>query len=254
MNVLIVEDEAAARRSLKSLISKYLPAANIVGEITSVQQGITWFKANLAPDVIFMDIELTDGSSFTILENIDVQSYIIFVTAYDQYAIHAFNFNSINYLLKPIDEEKFAIGIDKLNREINRSTTLPGTELIAQLKALGKESTHKNRFLVKRGNKFVSVEAKDVAYFCMRNELTTLITHDNQSFVMNSTLEQLENQINPSSFFRLNRQFIASINAVSSVETYFKSKLIVKLTPESSDDVIVSQEKASSFKAWLDGN
>jgi len=253
MNVLIIEDEVAARRSLNLLVSKYHPSSNIVGEITSIQEGVTWFSKNEAPDVIFMDIELTDGKSFAILEKVEVSSYIIFVTAYDEYAIQAFNFNSINYLLKPIDEEKFALGIVKLEKEINRSNAFPSAELVAQLKEMGQKKAYKNRFLAKRGNKFVSVEATDVAYFCIRNELTSLVTHDNQAFVVNTTLEQLDSQLNPTQFYRLNRQFIANINAIASVENYIKSKLFVKLLPEVADDVIVSQEKASSFKAWLDG-
>ncbi|MGD1842385.1 MAG: LytR/AlgR family response regulator transcription factor [Thermonemataceae bacterium] len=252
LNVLIVEDEAPAARRLQKLIQEIVPDWCILDVIDSVEDATSWLKTHENPQLIFMDIQLADGISFHIFEHISVKVPIIFTTAYDEYAIKAFQVNSIDYLLKPIDKQALKDSIHKFQELF--STAAPSTTnldlLLTQLQE--RKLSYKDRFLVKMGDRLVSIEQNQVAYFMAEDKIVLLVTSDEKRFAIDYTLEKLENLLNPKAFFRLNRKFIARFNAISQVHQYFNGKLKVELVPLPPTEVLVSREKSAVFKGWLD--
>ncbi|MBU1101517.1 MAG: LytTR family DNA-binding domain-containing protein [Bacteroidetes bacterium] len=254
MKVLIIEDELPAAKRMAKLL---LEIDNNI-EILDIKDGITssvdWFKNNPPPDLVFMDIQLSDGLSFEIFEHVQLTSPIVFTTAFDQYAIRAFKVNSIDYILKPIDKndvrkslEKFKTLTTPNNHEQNNS------ELISLIKNLKENKpVFKSRFLVKTGNSYIKVSIDQCAYFTVENKLTYLITFTGKKHLIDPTLEDLGNQLDPQKFFRANRQFIISIDAIKDVHTYFSGKLKIHLKVETKEDVIISRAKATMFKEWID--
>lgn len=253
MNLFIIEDEAAATRQLKRLCEKYLPEFEIAGAVKSVREAISWLSVNPIPEVIFMDVELTDGQSFDILKEVDIKSFVIFTTAYDQFAIKAFDLNSLAYLLKPINEDHFKKAIKKLREQL--STSVVPTNWQALLSALPQPTVndYKERFLVKHGSKLISLSESQIAYFHREDNVVIVYTKDGSKFNISHSLDELEQLLDPKYFFRINRSFLARINAISQIHDYFNSKLKLKLSPTAATDVIVSKEKSSVFKKWLDG-
>lgn len=251
MRVLIIEDEKAAFENLKSMIHVYDSGIEIVGWVTSIKEAINWFRNNPVPDLLFLDIYLSDGLSFELFKQIDLKTPIIFTTAYHQYAIQAFEANSVDYLLKPFKQER-------LNQSLDKFKTFHSAidqELLQRLKQVLKKDTfettnYKERFLVKSGNKLFAIDTDEIAYF-YRDELVFLITFDKNKFIVEYSLDELEKMVHPKQFFRTNRKLVVNIKAVQSASMYSKSKLLVKLHPDFFEDVIVSQEKASYFKKWL---
>ncbi|MFD2034306.1 LytR/AlgR family response regulator transcription factor [Belliella marina] len=250
MNILIIEDEKPAAKRLMQLIGQELPEAKLTGNIDSIESAIDWITSNPDPDLIFCDIQLADGLSFSIFENVEVNSPIIFTTAFDQYAIKAFKLNSIDYLLKPIDpaELKHAIGKfqqlnDRPSFDINKIREIFQTE----------SKTYKSRFLVKIGEKIQSIQASEASYFYSEERITFLKTFEGKKFILDYTLDQLENMLEPKQFFRLNRKYISSFPSISEIHTYSNSRLKIILKDCSDNDILVSREKVTAFKAWLDG-
>lgn len=258
MTVLLLEDEYPAAERLQRLLLQAAPEARVVAVLDSVAAGLAWLTENLPPDLILADIHLADGLSLELFERTVVQSPVIFTTAYDAYAIRAFKTNSIDYLLKPIKLPELTAALTKLRQWQTPAAPAP-TDATAQrlerlLDSLPRPAqSYKARFLVRSGEQLLPLPAGQVAWFQSRHEVTTLTALDGRRFVVDYTLEQLESLLDPRQFFRLNRQFVAHLPAVQRLHPYFNGKLKLDLAPSPADEVIVSREKASAFKQWLEG-
>ena len=208
-----------------------------------------WLESNAIPDLIFCDIQLADGISFKIFEEIPVLSPVIFTTAFDHFAIQAFKVNAIDYLLKPLDPEALDKAVDKFKRQ-QIKTSLD----LNMLKDLitGKEKNFKSRFLVRFGEKIQSIPTEEVAFFFSEERVTFLQTHSGKKYVIDYTLEQTESMVDPKKFFRLNRKFLVTLSSISDIITYSNSRLKVILTKCENQDTLISREKVSDFKHWLD--
>jgi two-component system LytT family response regulator len=255
MDIFIIEDEPMASKLLAKLIKDADPDMNIVGTADNVASAVKWFQENKHPDLIFSDIELLDGQSFEIFNTIEITSPIIFTTAYHDFALKAFNVNSIDYLLKPINKvdvkkalDKYKVLKDKMSTTSNSNEILKG--LIESISS--EKKTYKSRFLVKMGDRLVSLTNDQIAYFYSEDKLVFVQTIENKKYPVDFSLDELELTIDPSMFFRLNRQFISNINAIMSIHSYFNGKLKLTLKPAIEKEVLVSREKASIFKEWLD--
>lgn len=250
MNILLIEDERPAANRLKQLILALLPGANIFGHLDSITSAVEWLQTNTAPDLIFCDIQLADGLSFEIFERIKVSSPIIFTTAFDQYAIKAFKVNSVDYLLKPIDPKELYWAIDKFkNQKIKPTLDLSQIQELLQ----PKQKDYKSRFMVKIGEKIQSVPVLEAAYFMSEERVTFLQTYEAKRYILDYTLDQLEEMLDPKKFFRLNRKYISSFEAIVEIHTYSNSRLKIKLANCSDNDILVSREKVGALKEWLDG-
>lgn len=255
MKALLIEDEYPAAERLEKLIKKVDPDIEILTILDSVEAARDWFAANPAPDLIFSDIQLSDGLSFEIFEKTLIDSPIIFTTSYDEYAIKAFKVKSIDYLLKPVKLQELEQAINKY-KEIHPNTastenTLKLESFLDSLPLTSKK--YKKRFLVKSGEQLIPVFEEQMAYFQTINELVVLVKKDGKKHLVDYSLEHLDKLLNPEVFFRLNRQFIAHISSINKIHTYFNGKLKLQLTPEANEAVIVSREKAATFKMWLEG-
>lgn len=255
MKALIIEDEYPAAERLEKLIRKLDPRVEIVGVLESVESAKQWFTAGRPVDLIFSDIQLSDGLSFQIFESFPAHSPIIFTTSYDEYAIKAFRVKSIDYLLKPIKLPELADAIRKyheLKADFSPQAYAKKVESLLDSLEMSRR-THKTRFLVKQGEQLIPVAQEQVAYFYTANELSCLVGRDGRQYIVDYNLEELEAVVDPVQFFRLNRQFIAQVTAIQKIHTYFNGKLKIELRPETAQEVLVSREKAPAFKAWLDG-
>jgi DNA-binding LytR/AlgR family response regulator len=249
MRILIIEDEKPAASRLSKLLQGHFQDAELIGNLDTVSRAIRWFGENPVPDLIFCDIQLADGISFEIFEQVKVNSPIIFTTAFDQYAIRAFQVNAIDYLLKPIDPKELELAVEKFNSRIIQ----PSLDLNL-LKTLIQPQTKsfKSRFLVRFGEKIQSVSIEEIAFFFSEERVTFLQTHAGKKYVLDSTLEQIEGQVDPGFFFRLNRKYLCHIDAVEEVLTYSNSRLKVSLRNCTDTDILVSREKVADLKDWLD--
>ena len=248
MKVVIIEDEAPAARRLVGLIQEIDPSMQVVSVIESVEEGIEYLSKNPAPDVIFSDIQLADGISFIIFEKILPLCPIVFITAFDQYAIKAFEVNSIDYLLKPISKEQLERSIGKLKR-FNSTEAKPQMQnLIADLVP----KKPKQRFLISKGDSLIPVHAVDIAYIYTEDKAVMIKTLTGSSYFISYSLDELEQQLDEEVFFRLNRQVIANLAAINKISNYFNGKLKIDLKPAYSGEVIVSRSKAPLFKSWLE--
>ncbi|MGE5107749.1 MAG: LytR/AlgR family response regulator transcription factor [Sphingobacteriales bacterium] len=257
MNILIIEDEAIAARRIKKMVSSFDSSNNIVGHLDSVESAVDWFENNPSPDLILCDVELSDGQSFDIFNKTKVTSPVIFTTAYDEYAIKAFKVNSVDYLLKPIKEDDLRTSIEKLQQlkkafAENSSASFNIQSLLSELN-IQKQSTfsYRERFLIKQGQRYFTVNTEDAAYFYTKGKAVFLKCWDNKEYIIDYSLDDLEKSINPKHFFRANRQFLVELKAVDKIHMWFNSKLKVQLRPETSEEVIISREKAGEFKQWL---
>ncbi len=254
MRILLIEDEAPAARRLEKMIREILPTAELIGILDSVSTAIDFFQHLPAPDLVIMDIQLADGLSFELFDHVQVQAPIIFATAYDEYALKAFKVNSIDYLLKPIDKDELQKALEKwqnLRKNISENPWQKNlSQLITQLQ--GNQKAYKSRFLVKIGEKLISTPEQEIAYFQAEDKIVFLHTRAGKKYVLDYTLDELEEVLNPENFFRLNRQIIAHLQAIQSIHTYFNGKLKIHLVPEAPEEVIVSREKTPSLKDWLD--
>ena len=255
MKALIIEDEYPAAERLTKLIHKADATIEILAILDSIEAAKRWFASHTAPDLIFSDIQLSDGLSFAIFEEIDVKSPIIFTTSYDEYAIKAFKVKSIDYLLKPIKPYELVAAINKFKEtQVAFSAndyTLKMQSLLDSLPMAGRR--YKTRFLVQQQDQLLPIPQEQIAYFFTANEMVCLVRSDNRQFLVNYTLEELEKLLNPAYFFRLNRQYIAALPAVQKIHTYFNGKLKLELHPEPSHEILISREKAPFFKEWIEG-
>ena len=246
--VLIIEDEPLAAKRLQRLLKDVASETKVLAVLDTVKGAVKWLQENQA-DLIFLDIHLADGNSFSIFDQVEVKIPIIFSTAYDQYAIQAFKHNSVDYLLKPIEKEELARAMDKY-KEMKSPPAQPDFAAIFSAMQDQKKSYQK-RFMVTSGEKIRSVPIEEVAYFFGQQKYVFLVTHDNRRHIVDYTLGSLEDLLDPDQFFRINRQFIIQYNAITEMFAYSKSRVKVQLEPESDMEAIVSIEKTRRFKEWL---
>ena len=252
MNILIIEDEALSARRLKTMVTEIDPTFRVLDITDSVRKTVDWLNAHPAPDLLLMDIELTDGKSFEIFDQVDVKSPVIFVTAYDEYAIKAFKVNSIDYLLKPVKQEELERSIEKLQTIKQQYTqNAPVLNIQSLLQEFQKQGGYKERFLIKQADKMLPVEVADIGYIQTKDKNNFIHTFDDKEYIIDLSLDEIEKTLDPKKFFRANRQFIVSAAAVVKIHFWFSSKLKVDLKPKASEDVVVSREKAMAFRTWL---
>lgn len=250
MKVIIIEDEKPSARRLQRM----LEAIDVKTEtmLHSVEEAINWFNTNEHPDLIFLDIQLSDGLSFEIFETVDIKSAIIFTTAYDEYALQAFKLNSIDYLLKPIDEDDLETAVTKYKARLPQKTSIAlDFEDIKKLLVNPIEREYKKRFSVKVGQHLKLVNIDDIECFYSENKGTYLYTSEGRNYLLDTTLEALENELEPEIFFRINRKFFVNINAIKDMVSYTNSRLQIKLNNYNDDEVIVARERVKEFKEWL---
>lgn len=251
MNVLIVEDEIYAAQGLEKMLRSIEPGLNVLKVIGSVEETIEYLSDNPAIDLIFMDIQLSDGISFEIFSETKVEYPVIFTTSYDEYAIKAFQVNSVDYLLKPVEKAALQKSIDKYKKLFATPTQNKQIEqMLAQISFVKKE--FKSRLLVKTAKGMQTLPIEDVAFIYIENQIVFVKTTSDQRFALEKSLDELEKQLDPSKFFRLNRQFIASIKAIHAIHNYFNNTLKIELKPLIDKEIIVSRYTVKSFKDWLD--
>jgi len=250
MDAVIVEDELVAAQNLKRLIVQTDPDIQVIVVLQSVEESIEWFSLNPAPDLVFMDIHLADGSAFSIFEKVKISSPIIFTTAYDEYALKAFEVNSIDYLLKPINSKNFERALAKHQSQM--VTKNDNTDLITHLLATFKQTKdiYKSHFLIPHKDKFIPLSTDKIACLFTENKMVTLLTDNKETFKIDSSLEDLFVQLDPSEFFRANRQYIVSHKAIKDISVWFGSKLSINLNVTVSEKIIVSKARVGEFKSW----
>jgi two-component system, LytTR family, response regulator LytT len=252
MKILIVEDEELAVKKLQKTLSAVDATANIVGVTDSIKSSVEWLQDNPQPDLILMDIELADGQSFEIFNLTDVKSPVIFTTSYDEYALKAFKVNSVDYLLKPIQKEELQTALQKFQKlKGNGSSDINIDSLVKELQQKLQPKEYRKRFLVKHAQKLVSVEIGEIAYFYSDGRLNFFKTTDNKKFVVDYTMDELEDMLDPEKYFRISRSFYVSINSVDKIDDYFGNRLILGLKPAVDKEALVSREKVTDFKKWM---
>jgi DNA-binding LytR/AlgR family response regulator len=292
MKTIIIEDEKPAAEKLKKALLKCSPPVQVAAILGSVRTACEWLQNHDAPELIFMDIDLTDGLSFKIFEEVNIDCPIIFTTAYDEYWQEAFEHNSIDYLLKPIRQEKLEAALKKYEklkqhfafnyRQLldmgpdkqpgaapgltgsaeTRTTRMnqvahvaPAAPVAHGMNTPGTSNTNtdwKKRFLVKRGTDYISIKTDEMAYFYAAQKLVCLVDSKSQKFILDQSLADLEKQLDPSQFYRVNRKYLINLNAIKRIKTYPKSKLQLEIQPAPSEEIIISQENAAAFKAWME--
>lgn len=254
MNYVIIEDEEPAAQRLQKLIREVDPSLVMVAQFVSIKSTVEWLTQNQHPDVMFMDVQLADGSSFEIFNIVKPQCPVIFTTAYDQYALQAFKVNSIDYLLKPIKKNELAEAIAKLKNLHPKDQERPFPDFEKLLTMIKGKEEFQKRILIRYADTIKAVDIKDVAYFYTENKINFLCTFDKKSYAIDSNLDQIEAMIDPAIFFRINRQFIVNVNAIKNMLSYSKSRVKLELVPHTEIETIVSTERSPNFKTWLTGS
>jgi DNA-binding LytR/AlgR family response regulator len=247
MKVLIVEDEAAAYENLKSIISEVDPEVEFSGHTESIIQTVRWLNNHPAPDLIFMDIHLSDGSAFNIFSSVNIDTPIVFTTAYDEHAIEAFKVNSIDYLLKPIELNEIKRAIDKY-RKLTTSIFHNRFNDLSRLILSGQFS---DKLLIPINNELIPVNVTQISFFYSSSGNTCVVLKDNSNFQYTRTLDSIYDQLNPSLFFRANKQFIISKDSVKNITIWFDNRLLITLDVDVPERIYISKNKASHFKKWL---
>ena len=248
MNVIIIEDEKPSARRLQRMLEKQ--GVSVSQMLHSVKEAVNWFNNNPHPELIFLDVQLGDGLSFEIFEEIDLKSTVVFTTAYDEYALRAFKLNSVDYLLKPIDDEELGNALKKYKNQLQK-TPMDLTELQRFLKAETSENRYKTRFSVKVGQHLKFFATTEIECFFSENKGTYLHTASNRNYLLETTLENLENELPPDDFFRVNRSFYINHRAIQDIVRYSNSRFKIKLKNFDEHEIIVSRERAKAFKKWL---
>lgn len=257
MKILIVEDEPLAVRKLKRTVEEVSSQAEIIGSTNSIRSTVEWLRNNPAPDIILLDIELADGQSFEIFNQVEVKSTVIFTTSYNEFALKAFQVNSIDYLLKPVQKDALEKAFNKFNaiKKMHSAPSGDAFNIEELLKGLQQKmyatSNFKKRFLVKNGARLVSVEIDDIAYFYIEGRLVFFKTWQNKKFIVDYTMEELADTLNPDNFFRINRSCFITQKSVSQIEDHLGGRLFVQLTPLHEKEGLVSRERVQDFKEWM---
>lgn len=247
---IIIEDETLAAKRLEALVNKCDKTIEIIQKLSSIKASVQWLKQNPSPDLIFMDIQLDDGVSFSIFDQVSVDAPVIFTTAYDEYTIKAFKVNSIDYLLKPINQEELTFALEKF-KKLQLSSYHMSNDGEASIENL-KKSQVKSRFLVTSGTKFMAIPVEEIAYFYSEDKITFLQTFKNNRYSLEYSLDKLMSLLNPDNFFKINRQLIISIQSINTINKVSVNRLKLTLNPDFHKDIFVSIEKYSKFKDWLD--
>lgn len=250
MKILIIEDEIPAQLLLERLIQTHYPEFDIVGRIDSVKGSVKWLGKNRS-DLIFMDVELSDGQCFEIFKQINIDIPVIITTAYSDYAIKAFKVNSIDYLLKPLDDDEFVNAVEKSKR-LNQKN-IPDYQNLEKILSKNLPKEYRERFIVKQNNQIKVLGIGEIAYFLAEDKVTFIITNSGKRYMTDHSLDSLEDQLNLKFFFRLSRGCMANINSIKSVSKYFNSRLKIKLEPPFTEDIIVSRIRVQDFMKWLEG-
>lgn len=259
LKILIIEDEEIIAQRLVQLLDQINFDYQLCKIIGSVQESIEWLSENEHPDLIFADIQLSDGNSFSIFKAINVSAKIIFTTSYDEFALDAFKVNSIDYLLKPITAKKLEKSFAKLeemskifSQDNENGVENNQNEINNLLEYLDtKDKDYRNRFLIKMGNAYKSIPASEIAYFFVSNKTTYLLTFNKKKYSLDTPLDELDKELDPKLFFRINRQMIININAIKEIHTFFNSRLLLNIEPEFDEDVLVTRSNIANFKEWM---
>ena len=246
MKAIIIEDEQPAVDKLINALSRYDPAIQIVAELKSISEATKWFAHNPMPDLVFMDIELTDGLSFKIFDTVSITCPIIFTTAYDDYWQEAFEHNSIDYLLKPIKQQKLEAALSKYE-SLKKHFSQNLQQLLSQKTGNGL----KKRFLMKRGIDYISIKTEDIAYFYAAHKVVCLVDSKGNKYILDQSLADLEKQVDPSTFYRVNRKYLVHINAIRKIKSFPKSKIQLEIEPSVTEEIVISQENVTAFKEWM---
>ncbi|MBE7653483.1 LytR/AlgR family response regulator transcription factor [Tenacibaculum finnmarkense] len=251
MNVIIIEDEKPAARRLKRMLSELNIEAKTM--LHSVEESINWFQNNEHPDLIFLDIQLSDGLSFEIFEEIEVKSAIIFTTAYDEYALKTFKLNSIDYLLKPLDQDELKVAFDKFKEHQPKKSDIKiNIDAIRELLVNPVDRKFKKRFTIKVGQHIKMIPIDQIVCLYSENKATYIHTNTNRNYLIDNSLEYWQEQLNPEYFFRVNRTFIIHVNAIKDIISYTNSRLQLVLHFYDESEIIVSRERVKVFKNWID--
>jgi len=254
MNVLIIEDEPFAQNELKRLLDKADKNIRVLDCIDSVEDSVEWLTGNQAPDLIFMDIQLSDGLSFEIFKQTNVKAPVIFTTAYDEYAIQAFKVNSIDYLLKPVKQAELENAIQKFNMlhgKSNEHSPVLNIQQIEQLLSAG-IAKYKSRFIAKIGDQLKHIDVNEIAYLKAEDNELVLVTKSNNKYIIDFTLDQLGGLMDPNQFFRVNRSYMVAIGSIGKISKYFNSRLHIELIPKTEEAVLISRVRVPDFLQWMD--
>ncbi len=255
IKVLIIEDEPLAQSELKRLLISSGYDIHVIDCIDSVEDAVEWIRDNKAPDLMFFDIQLSDGLSFEILKQVKTPSPIIFTTAFDEYAIRAFKVNSIDYLLKPVKQHELNAALDKF-RSLHTSSSAPsaGGLQLSQIEKLLELSQprYKSRFISRIGDVIKHIDIQEVAYFKAEDNEVMLVTHQGKQYFINHTLDQLGNLLDQTNFFRINRSYLVCLSSISKISKYFNSRLKLELNPTTQEPVLISRVKVPEFLNWMD--
>jgi DNA-binding LytR/AlgR family response regulator len=246
MKILLIEDELPAAKQLTKMLLLEDPNITIIETLDSVEASVKWLKTYPAPDVIFMDIQIADGLSFDIFTQVEISCPVIFTTAFDQYAIKAFRVAAIDYLLKPIDPEDLHAALIRLREKIHEKEANFSKMLDFFQKKIKKE-----RFLVKKGHSFVSIETTDIAYFFAEDGIVQAVLNDGHKYIIEHTLEEIEHQVNEKDFFRINRKMLLHDKSIIKIQQHFNSRLKLEIAPIFSEEIFVARERVGTFKTWL---
>ncbi|AMR33090.1 DNA-binding response regulator [Mucilaginibacter sp. PAMC 26640] len=249
LTVLIIEDELPNIQRLEKMLHALDRNISIAAKLQTVAASVEWLRSNQQPDIIFMDIRLTDGLSFEIFTHVDVTAPVIFITAYDEYALKAFEVNGIAYLLKPLEAEKLQACLTKTKSLAGLGHDETILKMVKNMHA--RQPIYRTRFLIAYRDKFILVMADEIAYFTSENKTTFLVRHNAQRFMIDQTLEILEKEMNPDGFFRISRQYIVSIKAILNIHQSFNGQLKIDLAPSLNEGVLISREKSNQLKNWL---
>ena len=259
MKALIIEDEKAAVRNLQALLKEVAPSTEVIDTLDSVTESVAWFESHAAPDVVFMDIHLADGSAFEIFEHVRIASPVIFTTAYDEYALRAFKVNSIDYLLKPIGAADLRRALDKLETLHGAAgagaSAASGESLTELIRGLQRQGHYKSHFLIPcKGDKLLPLAVEQVQYFCIADGVTKAVVSDRERYVLPNTLDELTDSLDPARFFRVNRQYLISRGAVQDIDLWFNNRLAINLKVPTDGKILVSKLRVNDFKNWFSGS
>jgi len=255
IKVLVIEDEIPAQRLLKETLQEINIEIDVIDCLDSIKSAVAWFQQNDHPEIVLLDIQLSDGQSFEIFKQVKIESMIIFTTAYDEYTLQAFKVNSLDYLLKPIEKDELQAAIEKYqqyNKKFIREKNagIDYSELASLIK--NEKPDYRKRFLIQSNESFFQLPIEQIAFFYSMLGITFAVTFEKREYPVNFSLESLKDQINPNLFFKVNRQIIINIEAIKRVHSYFSGKLKLETKPEHSEEILVGKDKAAEFRRWLD--
>ncbi len=256
MRILIIEDEDLAVKKLKKTLQQIDPNIEVAGTADSISTSVEWLQNNPQPDLILMDIELSDGQSFQIFNLVEIKSPVIFTTSYDEFALKAFKVNSVDYLLKPVQKDELELALDKLakmkkNFSAPQQSDLNISSLVKELQQTLQNKEYRKRFLVKHLQKLISIDIENIAYFFSDEKLSFFKTFDDKKYIIDYTIDEIEGMIDPKQYFRINRAFLVSIKSIDQISDYFGNRLKLAMKPAIDKEVLVSREKLTEIKQFM---